>query len=241
MTDKGKKRASNQDNFAIKTVGDYLLCVVCDGMGGIGGGNIASEIACEYYVEKFSDSILSVDDPSLITQKILERFVMNSVDKANAEVIRESERSPQLKGMGTTLTTAIVAQNGVLLGNVGDSRIYHIADNEIVQLTKDHSYVQTLVDAGKITPQQAAVHPNKNIITRAVGVDRQVQCDLTYLKLPAGYLLLCSDGLSNYLDPKAFCEILREDNTLEDKCKKLIDHANNCGGADNITVVLIKL
>lgn len=241
LTDKGRKRASNQDCFAIRTVGSYLIAVVCDGMGGVGGGNVASELACEYYSEKITDSINSVDDPALITNEILEKFMIHSVAKANAEVYRESLRSPELKGMGTTLVSAVIKGTAVTIGNVGDSRLYHVDSFGITQITKDHSFVQTLLDAGEITESEAYAHPNKNIITRAVGVDNHVECDVYHKDISSGYLLLCSDGLSNYLDKKAFLSIIDSGHPLRTKCEQLIAHANECGGADNITVVLIKL
>ncbi len=241
ISDKGRKRASNQDCFAIRQIGSYLLAVVCDGMGGVGGGNVASELACEYYTEKFSDSINSVDDPSLISCEVLEKFMIHSVAKANSEVYRESCRLPELKGMGTTLVSAVINGSSVMIGNVGDSRLYHVDPFQITQITKDHSYVQTLVDTGEITEAQAAVHPNKNIITRAVGVDTQVECDVYHKDIGSGYLLLCSDGLSNYLNRKTFLSIINSKHSLQTKCEQLIAYANECGGADNITVVLIKL
>lgn len=210
-------------------------------MGGVGGGNIASEMACEYYLEKLSDSINSVDDLSNIDDKILGKFMINSISKANFEIYRESNRSPELRGMGTTLVSCVIQNKKVLIANVGDSRLYHISPEKITQVTKDHSYVQTLVDAGKISPAQAAIHPNKNIITRAVGVDTQVECDLYLITPTDGYLLLCSDGLSNYMNKDFFLSTVNSELDLSEKAKLLTDYANQCGGADNVTVVLIKL
>lgn len=210
-------------------------------MGGVDGGNVASEMACESYLEKLSDSINSVDDPTLIDRDILARFITNSVTKANFEVYRESNRVPALRGMGTTLVTAVIKDGMVLVGNVGDSRLYHVTRYSIKQLTKDHSYVQTLVDMGKITESEAAVHPNKNIITRAVGVDQSVECDIGVHRPEEGYLLLCSDGLSNYMDEKFFIDTVNSHDPLNEKCSNLIRFANSRGGADNVTAVLIKL
>lgn len=241
ITDKGLKRASNQDAFAVELIGDYLLAVVCDGMGGAAGGNIASELACEYYTERFSDSIHSVDDPSFLTDEVLERFMSNSVSKANYEVHREAERQSELRGMGTTLVSCLVKDGHALIANVGDSRLYHVSSSEVKQITKDHSFVQTLVDAGAITPAQAANHPNKNIITRVVGVDRDVECDIYKEDLSSGYLLLCSDGLSNYMEDEPILHIINSPLGLKEKCDKLVAFAYNCGAADNITAILIRL
>ena len=241
ITDKGIKRASNQDCFSVITVGDHLLAVVCDGMGGENGGNVASRMACEYFTERLSDSIHSVDDPSLLTDVLLKRFITNSVSKANFEIHRESERKSELYGMGTTLVACLLTADNALIVNVGDSRLYHISENSVRQITKDHSLVQALVDAGSITEKQAAHHPNKNIITRAVGVDKDVECDLYEERNLSGYLLLCSDGLSNYLDHKRLLNILHSSTGLQAKCESLIAYANQCGGADNITAILIKL
>lgn len=241
ITDKGMKRASNQDTFAVTTIGDYLLAVVCDGMGGVDGGNVASEMACEYYVERFCDSIHSVDDPSFLTESVLERFMTNSVAKANFEVHREAERNQQLHGMGTTLVSCLVKDGRALIANVGDSRLYHITSDKVSQITKDHSLVQALVDAGAISPSQAAAHPNKNIITRAVGVNKDVDCDVYKESFSGGYLLLCSDGLSNYLKNAPLIKLLHAESSLKQKCEALVDYANKSGGADNITAILIQL
>lgn len=210
-------------------------------MGGVDGGNIASETACESFVEKLTDLINSVDDPSIIDRDILTRFISNSVAKANNEVYREALRVPALKGMGTTLVTCVIKGDMVLVGNVGDSRLYHVTKYSIKQITKDHSYVQTLLDAGKITESEAAAHPNKNIITRAVGVEQSVVCDISAHRPEEGYLLLCSDGLSNYLDKDFFVSTINSRTALNEKCAALIAFANSKGGADNITAVLIKL
>ncbi|MBQ9544191.1 MAG: Stp1/IreP family PP2C-type Ser/Thr phosphatase [Clostridia bacterium] len=241
ITDKGLKRASNQDCFAISSVKDYLIAVVCDGMGGVDGGNIASEMACDFYVEKLTDLVNSVDDPSIIDRDILSRFISNAVSKANFEVYREALRVPALKGMGTTLVTCVIKDNMVLVGNVGDSRLYHITKYTVKQITKDHSFVQTLLDAGKITESEAAAHPNKNIITRAVGVEQNVQCDIEAHRPEEGYLLLCSDGLSNYIDKDYFIKTVNSRASLSEKCSQLVAFANSKGGADNITAVLIRL
>ena len=210
-------------------------------MGGVGGGNIASEMACEYYLEKLSDYINSVDDHSMIDDKLLGKFMINSINKANFEIYREASRNTELRGMGTTLVSCVIQGNKVLIANVGDSRLYHLSSDKITQVTKDHSYVQTLVDTGKISPAQAASHPNKNIITRAVGVDSQVECDLYLINPNGGYLLLCSDGLSNYMNTEFFLNTVNSQLDISEKTKLLTDYANNCGGADNVTVVLIKL
>ena len=210
-------------------------------MGGVDGGNIASEMACEFFTEKLTDLINSVDDPSIIDRDILTRFVANAVAKANFEVFREAARVPALKGMGTTLVTCVIKGNMVLVGNVGDSRLYHITKYGIKQITKDHSYVQTLLDAGKITESEAAAHPNKNIITRAVGVEQTVVCDIAAHRPEDGYLLLCSDGLSNYLDKEFFITTVNSPAPLSEKCAALTAFANSRGGADNITAVLIRL
>ncbi len=241
ITDKGKKRASNQDCFCVKTIGEYLMAVVCDGMGGVDGGNVASEMACEYYSERLSDSIHSVDDPALLTEDTLERFITNSVSKANFEVHREAERKCELRDMGTTLVSCLISQNRALIANVGDSRLYFVSRSMIRQITKDHSLVQTLLDANAITEAQAKNHPNKNIITRAIGVDRQIECDIYKEDLSSGYLLLCSDGLSNYMNEEHFLAILNARASLKSKCEALVSYANECGGADNITAILIRV
>ena len=253
-TDQGVRRSSNQDSFQIKIAGNLLIACVCDGMGGAAGGNVASQIGVRSYVKKLAKYINSAlsfvflgDIPEFgvpcehFPDLRLSDFIKKSVDVANAEIYGAAEADPSLNGMGTTLTSCVVTPTGIVTTNIGDSRIYYVNEGTIQQLTKDHSWVQSLVEKGKITEEEAVDHPNRNIILRALGVDEQVEADIKSYPYTKGTLLLCSDGLSNYFDETFFLQTLESARSCEEKSKLLIDYANHCGGADNITAVVIKL
>lgn len=253
-TDQGIRRSNNQDAFLLKTSGNLLIATVCDGMGGANGGNIASAIAVETYTKKLAKYITSAlsfvylgDIPEFgepcedFPDIRLGDFIAKSVDLANASVYSASEQDPELSGMGTTLTSAIVTPRGVVTANIGDSRIYYACDGKIVQLTKDHSLVQSWIDEGKLTPEEAQTHPKRNIILRALGVDEKIEADIAEFPYTEGFLLLCSDGLSGYYDEDFFLQTLESSRSCKDKANLLIEYANHCGGADNITAVVIKL
>ncbi len=254
FTDKGIRRSQNQDAFQFKIAGNILIATVCDGMGGVSGGNVASNIAIDSYTRrlaKYIGSALSFvylgnipefgepceDFPELR----LEDFINKSVDLANAMVYGKASESPELHGMGTTLASCLVTPVGFVTANIGDSRIYYVFDGKITQLTKDHSLVQKMVDDGKISEAQAQVHPNKNIILRALGVDEKTEADILHFPYTQGTLLLCSDGLSNYYDEDFFLQTLESPRSCKEKVELLIEFANQCGGADNITAAVIRL
>ncbi|MBQ3075026.1 MAG: Stp1/IreP family PP2C-type Ser/Thr phosphatase [Clostridia bacterium] len=253
-TDQGIRRSNNQDAYLLKTSGNLLIATVCDGMGGANGGNIASSIAVETYTKKLAKYITSAlsfvylgDIPEFgepcedFPEIRLGDFITKSVDLANAQVYSEAEKDPELSGMGTTLTSCIVTPRGIVTANIGDSRIYYACDGTIRQLTKDHSLVQSLVDEGKITEEEALSHPQRNIILRALGVDEKIEADIVEYPYREGFLLLCSDGLSGYYDEDFFLQTLESGRSCKEKANLLIEYANHCGGADNITAVVIKL
>ncbi len=253
-TDQGIRRNSNQDAFLLKTSGNLLIATVCDGMGGANGGNVASSIAVETYSKKLAKYITSAlsfvylgDIPEFgepcedFPDIRLSDFITKSVDLANAFVYSEAERDPELAGMGTTLTSCVVTPRGIVTANIGDSRIYYVCNGTITQLTKDHSLVQSLIDEGKITEEEALVHPQRNIILRALGVDEKIEADIVEYPYTEGFLLLCSDGLSGYYDKDFFIKTLESGRSCQEKANLLIEYANFCGGADNITAVVIKL
>ncbi|MBR4288944.1 MAG: Stp1/IreP family PP2C-type Ser/Thr phosphatase [Clostridia bacterium] len=253
-TDQGIRRSNNQDSFQIKIAGNLLIATVCDGMGGANGGNIASAIAVEAYnkkLAKYINSALSFvflgDIPEFgvpcenFPELRLSDFIGKSVDFANAQVFDAAARDSSLYGMGTTLTSCIITPVGIITANIGDSRIYYVCDGKIEKLTKDHSLVQSYIDEGKITEKEALNHPNRNIILRALGVDEKVEADIVEYPFTNGTLLLCSDGLSNYFDEDFFLQTLESRRSCKEKAELLIEYANHCGGADNITAVVIKL
>lgn len=233
-TDKGKVRADNQDAYFAGRISDStVFAVVCDGMGGANAGSVASENAVRHiseYIIKSYRNEMSADE--------LETLVRNAVISANIELYDMSVNDPSLSGMGTTAVIALVKEDGAVIANVGDSRIY-LVNEEIRQLTRDHSVVQSLVESGKITPEDAKVHPRKNVITRAVGAEENVTPDSAVIKLSDGdSLLLCTDGLSNYLDDGDILNIFKNTD-ISAVPEALANRANSNGGGDNITVVTL--
>ena len=233
-TDKGKVRSVNQDAFAANVLsGGAAFAVVCDGMGGANAGDIASKTA----VEIISQYVLASYNPSMTSDNII-KLLSNAIASANIEVYTLSKKDEQLNGMGTTAVAAIVREQQAVICNVGDSRAYLIAD-ELKQLTRDHSVVQSLVESGKLSPEQAQIHPEKNIITRALGVEENVLTDSYCVDLGENdKILLCTDGLSNYANENSILRIVK-DNALDKITDLLIKEANNGGGRDNITAAII--
>lgn len=253
-TDVGKRRRVNQDSFICDTFENgMMLCVVCDGMGGAAGGGIASGIACGYFVDSFADFADRFGKKSSIDrsdERKIKAALSDAMAAANTAVYEKALSDPTLAGMGTTLVAALVYCGTLFTINVGDSRMYLVRGNDIRQISHDHSYVQYLVDLGKITPEEARVAPNKNIITRAVGTGSSTEADIFVTHFdkkaaPHEYLgVLCSDGLTNHVPPEDIAAVSREalsaetDRALGHICEKLIELANNNGGSDNITAVL---
>ena len=238
-SDVGKRRMNNQDCFNVTPLdGDSFLCTVCDGMGGANGGNIASEIACRVYTDfvKSGFSLEGGDDAELMKA---------AVARANPAVYDAAQADPALKGMGTTLVSALIRKDGKATAiNVGDSRLYSVSMGQIRQITRDHSYVQYLVDMGQITMNDAKNASIRNIIIRSIGNEAKTNPDVFDIEHETdGYLLLCTDGLSNCVPNDVIAENVKAESSEElEKCaEKLIDLANEGGGTDNITVLLIKL
>lgn len=233
-TDRGKVRRTNQDDFAQgKLLGEASYAVVCDGMGGANGGNIASSTA----VGIISDAILNGYSPTLDINGI-KTLLADSINKANTAVYEMARKDPSLFGMGTTVVVCVAANSGVIIAHAGDSRAYLIK-NGIKLLTRDHSIVQDMVENGKITPEEALVHPQKNIITRALGVEESLQIDFCFTELDSGAtVLLCTDGLTNLVSDDTI-ESMVNNNEPEKCIEKLVNLANQNGGNDNITVVVI--
>lgn len=234
-TDKGNVRDSNQDAYAVGEFSDEVVwSVVCDGMGGAAGGNIASALAVKVISDKINASY---------REKMRDASIKNMLDSAltaaNIEVYDFAEAQPDLKGMGTTVVCAIVRDNQAYIAHAGDSRAYVISDGNIRQVTTDHSMVQDLLSRGKITAEEAEHHPNKNIITRAVGVDKNIEIDFEQIDLDDNdMLLLCTDGLSNYVSDGEILELM-SDGKHYAFADRLVQKANSNGGGDNITVVII--
>ncbi len=251
-SDTGRKRSANQDCFTvIELREDILLTVVCDGMGGAAGGNIAAQTASKVFSESITRSI-----PGLLQDLSGENIacgiksaMTEAASEANSAVFAMAKENPELTGMGTTLISALVFGKKAYIVNIGDSRLYTLTDTEIKKVTHDHSYVQYLVDMGQLTAEEAAKSPHRNIITRAIGSDSSVEADVYTAELSAEnirYILLCSDGLTNYVTEKEIHAVMSRDRreedraSLEAKVTELIGLANKAGGGDNITALVVK-
>ena len=240
-TDKGLVRDLNEDRFAGEIFDpDCAYALVCDGMGGENAGSVASGIACEEIRRLMESSLRRGMD-----EKSLYHLLEIAVSTANAMVYDKASQDPEnMGGMGTTACLAVISGETAYIANVGDSRAYLIDHDGAMQITRDHSFVQYLVDIGKLTPEEARKSSKKNIITRAVGVDREVSVDVSVIEKKQyadKTLLLCSDGLSNYIDAPALAPLRREHPDCADFVKTLIDEANRAGGSDNITAVAVRL
>lgn len=238
-TDVGKVRKNNEDSFITKLYDNGLfIAIVADGMGGHAGGEYASSIAIESISSSFdeiSDVLISYN-----TRKIKTEF-KKILNRANLEVASKANESSELNGMGTTVVMCVIIKDKIYIANVGDSRFY-VVDKDIRQITKDHSLVAELIDAGVITKEQAKDHPQRNMITRALGTDSEVDPDLFVLKTePKMKLLLCSDGLNNMVSDKKIFEIMSTEPTCEASVNMLIESAKKNGGNDNITAVVVEL
>ncbi len=242
LTDVGRSRIMNQDSFRVDEISDSkVLCTVCDGMGGANGGNEASRLAVNMFCTVLLD-VFKRHDISTFNKQQIRRLFLSAVSAANTEVFNKSNSDPMLDGMGTTLVSALITEDAIYAVNVGDSRLYGLSGGELKQLSKDHSYVQYLVDEGVIKPEEAKTHPQKNIITRAIGTADFVQADFfEFYRSDYDALLLCSDGLSNYVSIDKITEIIISRDSVEDRVHKMIEGANEGGGGDNITVVLTDL
>ena len=233
-TDKGKQRENNQDAcFAAYPDKASCFAVICDGMGGENAGEVASEMA----VRIVSERVMAGWRPDITAESVKNLFV-SAISAANICIFDEARSDYEKSGMGTTVVAAAVVGDVCIIAHVGDSRAFLI-NAELKKITRDHSYVQALIDNGLITPSEAAVHPKKNYITRALGTNTRVDVDCTVLNLsPGDKILLCSDGLTNYVSENDIQKTLKHENAEQAVCK-LVDLANNSGGGDNISVAII--
>ena len=238
LTDKCCVRKMNQDAYEIRQLDrNTLLCVVCDGMGGAKSGNIASSLA----VDVFSQEIQRTWTPNMEWDKA-DQIMKSAVKLANFTVYDQARQFEEFDGMGTTLVAAFIRGRQVSFVNVGDSRAYIINQKGIIQVTRDHSVVQLMVDRGELTSEMAKNYPGKNLITRAVGTESMVSCDVFRRELSKGdYLLLCSDGLSNMMDDQEILFEVVHGVNKERCCKRLLDIAMSRGCPDNVTCVLVSL
>lgn len=230
-SDRGVVREENQDSFAFFCVEGTDFLIVCDGLGGHLGGSRASSLACDVIEQKITEQYKKD-----FSQGKLEEILRDSINEANVVIWRHSVKEVENRGMGTTIVIAAVRNGAVTVMNLGDSRAYMISDGDIVQITKDQSYVQSLVDKGEITPEEAKNYPGKSIIMQAAGLGDNVHPDVYKIQMEKT-LLLCSDGLTGELEDSEILRIIKECG-IENAAGELIEKAKSAGGRDNITVLL---
>ena len=236
-TDVGRVRRLNEDCYSVGELpGGFAWAVICDGMGGAVGGDVASRSA----VRRISESLTSSFQEDMGSRSI-KNLLVTALDNANTRVFDLSQANEDLAGMGTTVVAVIVNRRKAYIAHAGDSRAYLLAGAEPLQLTKDHSVVQVMVDNGQITEDEARHHPRKNLITRVLGVAETLDVDYCEEELrPGDILLLCTDGLTDSVDPAALPEIF-EQGEFASLADHLVALANQNGGMDNITVVAIEI
>lgn len=235
-TDVGKARDMNQDYYYISPESEELkLYILADGMGGYKGGEVASKLAtisAKNYIESNFSNIIKEKEE-------IQNLIKNAMEYANMVVYEKSKEDEELDGMGTTLEVCLIYNNKVYIGHVGDSRIYRIRNDIMRKLTNDHSYVEKLVKDGTITKEEAVNHPKKNMLTKALGCTVFVEPDVTVKGfIKDDIILMCSDGLTNMIKEEEIYNIIKEDYKLA--AQRLIEKANENGGYDNITAIIIK-
>lgn len=236
ITDKGRVRPTNQDIYRLemRPEKESAFVLVCDGMGGANAGNVASRFAADSFLADAAGALDSAPD-----EIMRHKTMLHALEKANDTVFGLAGRQPEFRGMGTTLVGAFVQGREASILNVGDSRAYLFDGETLRQVSEDHSYVEEMRRLGRISAEDARTHPQKNLITRAVGVDATVDGDLFEVELrDTDILLLCSDGLTGMVEDGKIAEVLAKAGTLEDKGRELLTLALEGGGRDNITVAL---
>lgn len=238
LTNPGCARSQNQDTYQIEVLDrNTLLCVVCDGMGGAKSGNVASTLAADVFTQEVKStwkSGMSADS--------VDEMLKNAVKLANFTVFDQALQFEDFTGMGTTLVAVLIQGKMATVVNVGDSRAYYVSQNGILQLTVDHSLVQLMISQGELTPERARNYPGKNLITRAIGTEPVVNCDLFHRRMEKGsFLLLCTDGLSNLMDDQEILFEVAHGGEDEACCQRLLDIAIGRGAPDNVTSLLVAI
>ena len=240
LTDVGQVRTVDEDSilaadlsFGVNSESSkFLLLAVADGMGGHAKGEEASKIAL--------NAIARAVKPDLLNNTPFTKILEKGIQNANQDILDYTAENPEASGMGTTSVCAVVKDNQIHLANVGDSRAYRVSDDEICRVTKDHSYVQALIDEDEITEEQAREHPRKNEITRAVGIMPSIEVDTMKLTLDSDEsLLLCCDGVIAHLSDDDIHKIIRDSPDPQTACKEIVDLANERGGSDNISLIIL--
>jgi len=237
LTDTGRIRANNEDAIAFDA--SLGLAILADGMGGYNGGEVASGMAIALLQASFGRWLAHAGPQA--NGRSIRRALQNGVDEANLAILEAGVANSQLQGMGTTLVLAVFGSERVVVGHIGDSRCYRLRGETLELLTRDHSLLQEQLDSGALTPAQAAISPHRNLVTRALGIERQVALEMHEHEFVEGdVFLLCSDGLSEMVASEHICTILLQKLGLSQKATLLVSHANDNGGRDNISVVLAR-
>ena len=235
LTDPGKVRDHNEDSVIIvKNHNNEILLAVADGMGGHRGGEIASSIVISNIGKEFKElgKLGSKEDAIL--------WIKNVVSEANVQIYKYTEENPESQGMGTTIVLAVLTNDYLLFGNIGDSSGYVYKDKQVHKITNDHTLVNLLLKSGEITEEEAKDHPRKNVLMKALGATTNVEMDIFDVETDVEGIFLCSDGLTNMLEDEQIAKVLNEETTADEKVNKLIIKANNRGGTDNISVAFLK-
>jgi PPM family protein phosphatase len=242
-TDTGMVRPHNEDSIALSEGNG--LAILADGMGGYNAGEVASNIATVVLKYSVEDGLQGAgwDTRPAFRGKYVQTLLVDSVGDANTAIIESARSEPQYSGMGTTVVMALFHHDKVTVAHVGDSRAYRLRQGEFVQVTRDHSLLQEQIDAGLITPEWAQFSQNKNFITRAVGIDHELEVEVHEHHTEVGDIyLLCSDGMSDMVTDQQMCDVLLgAASSLDAACATLVQKANSNGGHDNISVILIKV
>lgn len=235
LTDPGCVREQNQDSYQIEQLDKHtVLCVICDGMGGAKSGNVASSLAVDVFTQEIKQSW----HPDMDAER-LDQMLSGAVKLANFTVYDQAQQFEEFNGMGTTLVAVLIQGKQATFVNVGDSRAYCVDKNGIVQVTTDHSLVQLMVARGELTREQARRYPGKNLITRAIGTESVVTCDIFHRRMDRGdCVILCTDGLSNMIDEQEILFEVAHGEKKDQCCQRLLEIAKRRGAPDNVTSVL---
>ena len=233
LTDPGMVRDHNEDSVIILQSNGCYLMAIADGMGGHRAGEVASSIAINYLGKHFKETFINLNKVDAV------KWIRTGYEDITALIFEHEKNNPESKGMGTTLVMAILTDDYLLLGNVGDSSGFVMKDKSLHKVTYDHTLVNLLVSAGELTKEEAIHHPKKNVLMKALGASTKVDVDVFDCNMDISEILLSSDGLTNMLDISQIEHVLLSDYSVEEKVTKLIDKANNRGGSDNISVAYL--
>ena len=233
LTDPGKVRDHNEDSVVIVEANGCQLMAIADGMGGHRAGEVASSIAINYLAKHFKETFFDLGKVDAV------KWIRAAYEEINGLIFQHEKNNPESKGMGTTLVMAILTENYLLFGNVGDSSGFVMKDDVLHKVTYDHTLVNLLVSAGELTKEEASVHPKKNVLMKALGASLEIDIDIFDCDMDISEILLASDGLTGMLDREQIEKVLLGEGTVEDKVLKLVQKANNRGGTDNISVAYL--